>query len=486
MSRSKKRARPGKRLPKERKGANLSLQSLTSTNYERTRTPPALNPSLADYSSGKSNFGSYPGYSSKAQSGFTLAEEALQTSLQDHSSWNDHTRLRGKPILFISAGQTRPLECEAVSGPSETVSVDNGSQEESVNTRDKEIAALSHSRLAQTSNDDTFCQETKATTPERAPSADSNSSDEVILFRGRNARTGKHSIASTSKRRDVSLPVPDRGITPVDGLTSSISIPFAANIAAFPEGRTEKRRRSRRSGVDEDILADYIENMRDYGEFDFIQQQSHQNSRNLGASDDAISFGSLSSGQISEHLSDSEEEKTGHAESAEKLSHVLREHENKLGGSSIAVDEKKLVEMISAQTLDSFATPDVDGHSSEAEDEERNHLFAGLATYEEIDFGSVDWRPSSRRRSKKGQIAQAVSTGFSNVDSDLEMQMQMAWKNDRTRKKERKIQREELRALGMLRKDAKPDTMTAKYPLGMTIEEVAKEVEAFIRGEDEV
>ena len=92
------------------------------------------------------------------------------------------------------------------------------------------------------------------------------------------------------------------------------------------------------------------------------------------------------------------------------------------------------------------------------------------------DFDLVDrkrsslWVPNKKRKKKKNK--QPI---FGVVDSDMERSMLAAWENDRVKKKQRKQDREELRAQGLLGGGAK-----AKYPDGISLDELKEEFRAFL------
>jgi len=97
--------------------------------------------------------------------------------------------------------------------------------------------------------------------------------------------------------------------------------------------------------------------------------------------------------------------------------------------------------------------------------------------YDGFDVMDFD-RPSLKKKPKgrKGKLVLNLS------DSELEAEMQMAFENDRVKKKERKQEREELRAQGLLgSKNGKPD-MKQKYKEGMGIHEVKEEIKGFLIG----
>jgi hypothetical protein len=99
--------------------------------------------------------------------------------------------------------------------------------------------------------------------------------------------------------------------------------------------------------------------------------------------------------------------------------------------------------------------------------------------YDGFDVMDFD-RPSLKKKPKgrKGKLE------FDLSDSELEVSMQMAWDNDRVKKKERKQEREELRAQGLLgSKNSKPD-LKQKYKEGMGIHAVKEELKKFLMGND--
>lgn len=91
-------------------------------------------------------------------------------------------------------------------------------------------------------------------------------------------------------------------------------------------------------------------------------------------------------------------------------------------------------------------------------------------------FDILDFeRPSLKNKPKgrKGKLAIDLS------DSGPEAAMQMAWDNDWSKKKQRKMQRQELRVQGLLGKKDKPD-LKVKYKEGMGIHDVADEIKSFL------
>jgi hypothetical protein len=96
-------------------------------------------------------------------------------------------------------------------------------------------------------------------------------------------------------------------------------------------------------------------------------------------------------------------------------------------------------------------------------------------------FDVMDFDRPSLKKKPKGRRGKLE---FDLSDSELETSMQMAWDNDRIKKKERKQEREELRAEGLLgSKNGKPD-LKQKYKEGMGIHVVKEEIKKFLMGND--
>jgi hypothetical protein len=91
-------------------------------------------------------------------------------------------------------------------------------------------------------------------------------------------------------------------------------------------------------------------------------------------------------------------------------------------------------------------------------------------------FDIMDFeRPSLRKKKGKKGLPFDVS------DDELRETIEAAWENDRSKKKERKVEREELRVQGLLGSKSVP----SKYGEGMTIWDIGKVFESFLGSEEE-
>lgn len=93
--------------------------------------------------------------------------------------------------------------------------------------------------------------------------------------------------------------------------------------------------------------------------------------------------------------------------------------------------------------------------------------------FDVMDFG----RPSLRRK-KKGKHS---TLDLALSDSDLEMELEKAWRNDREKKSSRKRQREYLRSNGLLGRGLDDPDLKSKYPsTSMSFDDLNDEICKFL------
>jgi hypothetical protein len=102
--------------------------------------------------------------------------------------------------------------------------------------------------------------------------------------------------------------------------------------------------------------------------------------------------------------------------------------------------------------------------------------------FDELDL--MDWERPSLQNPRKGGRRGKAPPDFDVSDSELEDALQTAWVKDRETKKIKKLQREELRAQGLLGKHANPDDPRLKYPTGMTLDDITNEMRDFLIGSE--
>ena len=300
-------------------------------------------------------------------------------------------------------------------------------------------------------------------TPDPKQLSESTSDEEVILFKGRKPRQRQPENA------DISLTQMRAEIQVVENEMSESTTKLHVGRKRKP--KKAKRPASRGKSDEEDaLIADYIANMRENGEDDDFLLQATYNGRDLGGSDADVVLedSSDSSDSQSDGVSDSNEPQE---DGVAPLNDVYQ--------SESELDDETLAKLLAGHEpgIDLAATFDVDG--SDSSDSDSSEDLRDRKYPDELDL--MDWERPSLRRKGKGARAQ-ISFGVS--DSELEQTLQVAWKNDRLKKSQRKRQREELRALGLLGQ-SKPGDLRVKYPQGMSLTEVSEEMRLFLQAAQE-
>lgn len=89
-----------------------------------------------------------------------------------------------------------------------------------------------------------------------------------------------------------------------------------------------------------------------------------------------------------------------------------------------------------------------------------------------MDFG----RPSLKNKGK----GKRATANLMLSDSELEEELDRAWRNDRNKKKSRKKTRQELRSQGLLGRNAENPDLKARYSDGMTVSDLRAELRRFL------
>ena len=430
---------------------------------------------------------------------FTMADEARQTSQHDHSYWNENSKLRSKPVQFISAGKSEPLQEKAMDAidtqvhnktylATATGHNANDQYDDSLERLEGVPTLLSISKdslpgslvMSGKSTDAEsgggspfFFDITKAkpsdaglktpvVVPERELSPESDSSDEIILFQGR--RNGLRQTVQTAC-----------------GPTTPTSILQESTEAQEPRSsyyvgqqqestikREKKKARQPVRSVEDDVLADYIANMKENGELELLLDAP-------SSAREPANKSVISSKLITAELS---------SNAAEAAASSLRWEDEQRESSRDQINEDVLAQLIAQHGLSSESTgEEASSESSSDTQESERPRFSHARNIDREEFDPMDWDRPSLRRLKKGKRTEMA---FGSSDTHLELQLQMAWKTDRQKKTERKRRREEMRELGLLHKKANPDDLRVKYPSGMSIQEVGGELRKFLQNEDEM
>ncbi|KAI1809813.1 hypothetical protein GGS20DRAFT_595561 [Poronia punctata] len=440
-------------------------------------------------------------------SGYTLAEEARNTASNRRGNRGRDARLRDQPVIFISAGFLDPLKLydlpSEARGPIPNSPVINAA------------SCLCDSDIVHPP----VTTKLDHRTADAATDYGSDSCEEIILFRGRNAsrrQETKPSPAPTDAKvnRSPAAGMDEiKSLRPVDD-AAEVSVeddpPISNEYADYVAFRDAQRRGSRlrrpwsvRHTEEDDeaaIIADYISNMRE----GFDAEKGSDTDRE-GDDDDG-----------------DDDEDTGYPGTSHCGFNIFRD----LGGTDS--------DTIPSQASSGDETRDDSNaeHEVDPSDEYPGQLIAEKAElgrdsedaffcHSEPDSGEKGWIPvlGAARRTKKRapgttglirrgsqfpsatQMADAfdamdiLDTGiygrqkakrgtvfFDLSDSELEGAMKASLERDRLKKAQKKKAREALRSQGLLGKPGNPSDLRLKYRGGMTLDDLADELETFLLG----
>ncbi len=453
-----------------------------------------------------------------------MRDEARNTL--SHHSWANSANLRQRPVTFVSAGFTEPLRDLRLSEnhPSklnipedETLEVEGNSlqfdaagqltlepgvsAEVALDTEPKQhVPALevSAERVAHESAVDLellvnapassalfyfdltgnksmlTAKNTLEVTPvsRSRTTDDSDSSEEIILFRGRSG--GSHVNPATRKRDHVRLRSheadevdqlcehPSTGSAPQPQISSR-----RLSSSAHAQNKESSHLHTGTANSDQDdedaILADYIANMAEDSENDLTPQQlrSFNNQRDLGGDDGAFGFDSTGGQMLRRHEDTSE---------AENSDSDVDDGEGEDDTDS-EMDEDTISRLLSSPRNNRATSSATAPYAS------RPSATSVADALDDLDI--TDWTQSRIGRKGKGK-GRKQPPSFNVSDSDLETALRKAWERDRERKKSRKLEREAVRAKGLLGKNVKPDDLRVKYQSGMTLDDIKHELVEFL------
>lgn len=354
--------------------------------------------------------------------------------------------------------------------------------------------------------------------PPRVPSprpspAESSSSEEVILFKGRTA--GDRGVTPVNKpfqTRIVDAPSP-RGSIELKAEVTTGSPPGRGSkggraLRPYPTTRTQGRPRSRRNskknrkpqsyeeGDDDDddndaILADYIANMAADSDDDILANRfaSLGGHRDIGGDDDAVDFGvtntkspldddlfgegqGLTASGTSEGGMDNDEDDEDLDLGDEALAHLLAKQEDLgMGGDDLMLFSGAFT---SARQLRGTQSPSTRPGPGLHQPASATQVADALGNLDIADWNQLP-RQLGRRRNKQ-------PPKFNVSDSEIEAALDSAWSRDRERKKHRRMERETLRAEGMLGTKLDPSDLRVKYPSGMRLDDMKAELILFLVG----
>ncbi|KAI8176402.1 Protein SQS1 [Colletotrichum sp. SAR 10_86] len=475
---------------------------------------------------------------------FTLQDEARSTAHRS-SPWSADTRLRHQPVKFVSTGSIEPLKQleKEILHKAEAAQFENKAHDKLIlQSRDNATQlhetngtspGIDNETSMATSTDETDPDATARPDleidsapkpPEQASEslpyfldvtgdrdlqhnvafgvefrcaspAASDSSEEVILFKGRNKAAPE---ASGGIEKPFNLHGICTEITAMEQtvLPSNSDTEGSADDSFSLERKQPRGARAAKRLADEDLIADYIANMREHGDGEGLLPADAYSRRDLGGSLSEFesidgSLDTLAAQQANSLSDDSSEAQI--ATDADGLNddriadHALKDHQagkGKVACGNNAVRDSLHTDLPNLGSFDASHGEEaiLPSEISDQEDDE-DDLFRSAADRfagEIDDFDFMDWdRPALKR---KGKGAKNRIPVFDISDSELEEKMLAAWKNDRTKKAERKRERQALRAQGLLGKNVNPEDLRVKYPHGMGLDQIADELRTFLLG----
>ncbi|KAI1820526.1 hypothetical protein F4861DRAFT_57456 [Xylaria intraflava] len=455
--------------------------------------------------------------------GYTLADEARNTNGNRRGYRVIDSRLRYKPVTFISAGLMDPLKELEVSlqepppARAFTTATNPDIAHDSVPEAAVSAALFTQSPGADdAANRDLAQRSSEHQDDESDP--DSDSSVEIIVFKGRNADqpqktralpdlAGSGSDDDSAKPLVVNMPLrpvkKSAEVTAYSGSSSQVETLDYISLDASqrkPSSSRKSRLNTNSDDLDEEsaIIADYIANMQDDsddGDDEDNEQDighpglgSHSFSilRDLGGTDsDAIpspsSSGSESEDELYDELDEQAEEDAEGGES--QLESDVHLAQTTAKQEEPGLSDENVLQHDATQPDDGWiAASSAPRRKKKKGASKRSGMFNEgsqfpsaskmAAAFDEMDL--MDMQTSRLKKSKKGPISFGLS------DSEVERALNAAVKKDRLKKAGKKKAREELRSQGLLGQAANPDDLRIKYSTGMTLHDIAGEIQAFL------
>lgn len=471
-----------------------------------------------------------------------MLQEARNTEGRNRSWSTSH--LRHKAISFVGANDLRPESSndsiiqELNDDRQKLKTTLESAVAEPERTADGEYAAGNPTLFVDLSGENVTQTGLPDPVPRlSSPTFEESSDDEIIVFRGRNRHeklspllhdqsrpVGSESALDCFEyRRDLELRSEAGLIEPavsslhIAGSTGSSPSDIPTSSGPPQAGRSvhvgntpdvmliNEERRSVTLEDEVDIMADYIANIdRDYAEPDILRMEIPESggidvnnfkirSRSLSATSDSSAgadyFGPMQSISIEE----ANELHAPHSESSENWTGPSGDRQLGGPGNYSNSDLEFGDEFISSgceTDLQDFEDSEsgVKGCSSDrprpTQNRSRKQPYLSASSFADaLEFDPyygldiMDFnRPSLRKKTKGKRHVPDLAIS----DSELELELQKAWQNDREKKKSKKQKREELRSQGLLgRSAAKPD-LKMKYSDGMSIDDLKLELRLFL------
>ena len=388
--------------------------------------------------------------------------------------WLPHSQLRHKAVHFVRGGDLEPEETKIQTIPTPE-------KEPCESTFKTELDIEKHD----ISHDDTTIElsffidrSSQSIAPTGLPNPVSrlrslspeDSSGDEIVFHGRSRYTDQknrlqHPTTVDDEYEPQFLETSVTRQNPISKASNkaahSSTPPRRYDQAIFNEESTKSTKDD-----ENDILADYIANMDVDVDYEETDTSSNAQPDNVGLNKFELSPDLVEDpGSVSLPSSDN-----------------LKEFkESEASGSEVQSDEDLLDEEIDLENIESLYEIASGWNTKTKPRKTRFPSASAFADALESDpyhgFDIMDYNRPSLRKKVKGRKG---PPDFMLSDSELEMELERAWRNDREKKKSKKQKREELRSQGLLgRSIGKPDLKT-KYAHGMGVDDTKSEIRAFL------
>ena len=384
--------------------------------------------------------------------------------------WLPSSQLRHKAVHFVRGGDLEPEEAKSDSPPTpeqepcESTSRKGLDIEKDNISPDNEDTSHELSFFIDRSSQSIAPTGLSNPVSSMRPLSPEDSSEDEIVFHGRN----RYAEQKTSSQYPITIDdefEPQFSETPVDGRNIILETSNEAKHSSSTrrDGQTVFNRESTKDD-ENDILADYIANIDvDYEETDTSSNAQPDNT-------DMSKFG-LSSRPNQDPDS----------VSLPSSDNMKGFKESEASDSEAQSDEDLFDEEVDLENIESLYRIASGWNTSAKSKKTKFPSASAFADALESDpyhgFDIMDFnRPSLRKKAKgrKGPPDLMLS------DSELEMELERAWRNDREKKKSKKQKREELRSRGLLgRSIGKPD-FKSKYAHGMGVDDLNSEIRAFL------
>ncbi|KAI1204172.1 uncharacterized protein F4807DRAFT_448648 [Annulohypoxylon truncatum] len=442
--------------------------------------------------------------------GYTLADEARNTASNRRGAYGRDAKLRYKPVTFISAGLMDPLKDLNVQ-----LAATDEARENAGDTKEPLRAGIAPPMDVHAFEDYVSSASpgegpsdnqrlSNRTGPSSDPDSDHScdSSEDVILFKGRDRNRirqgGANSDSLKLRELDLELQAVEEtlrkdAVGPVDTIKRLSNKPDDF-ISLSPKSKRHNRRHRMGQGASADdmaaVIADYMSNIEGWGE-ENDQDTGHSGMgshsfsvlRDLGGTDSDAVPDEVSSKDGTDLGSDigTDVENQQHRLETEdqRIARLLaKQEELGLGGDDVLLFDGEASD-------DEWLTPTKapprrkrKGDSKNAKIIQKKGQYPSATqmadAFDELDL--MDWhRPSLKN----------FPPTFDVSDSELEEAMKISWQKDRLKKAEKKKAREELRSQGLLGKNTNPDDLRIKYLGGMSLDDLANELETFLLGSQE-